>query len=65
MQYKTITYKRIKNLENYNSEHLEVSAELKEDDDVIESTKSLRKLVNDILEKPVYPEIASGSEEYF
>ena len=34
MEVKTITYKRINNLGNYSSEHMEMVAELSEDDDV-------------------------------
>ena len=32
MKIKTITYKRVKNLGNYNSEHLELSAEVEDDE---------------------------------
>ena len=34
MEIKTITYKRVHNLGNYNTEHLEMFAELTPDDDV-------------------------------
>lgn len=33
MKFKTITYQRVKNLGNYESERLELSVELDEDDD--------------------------------
>ena len=42
MKVKTITYKRIHNLGNYNTEHLEMTAELDDDDDVQESTNQLK-----------------------
>lgn len=42
MKYKTITYQRVKNLGNYESERLELSVELNEDDDV-ESAIALLK----------------------
>lgn len=34
MEFKTITYQRVKNLGNYESERLELSIELDENDDV-------------------------------
>lgn len=45
MQYKTITYKRVKNLGNYQSEHLEMTIELDETDDVWNATNQLRHAV--------------------
>lgn len=45
MQYKTITYKRIRNLENYESEHLELSVEIDEQRDIGEQIKDLKNTV--------------------
>ena len=42
MKVKTITYKRIHNLGNYNTEHLEMTAELDNGEDVQESTSQLK-----------------------
>ena len=41
MKVKTITYKRINNLGNYSSEHLEMFAELDENENVQDATKLL------------------------
>ncbi len=45
MEYKTITFKRIKNQGNFESEHLEVSAEVDKDEDVDTVIKSLKAKV--------------------
>jgi small-conductance mechanosensitive channel len=37
MKFKTITYQRVKNLGNYESERLELSVELDDDEDVNEA----------------------------
>lgn len=42
MQIKTLTYRRIKNLGNYQSETIEVTAELDEADDLTEKFEQLR-----------------------
>lgn len=65
MQYKLIVYKRIKNLGNYESEHLEMSAELEENEDPVEVSRHLRRLVNDILKESVYPKPVSKDVEDF
>ena len=49
MEVKTITYKRINNLGNYNSEHLEMTAELDENDSVIDCGKRLKNKVETVL----------------
>ena len=45
MEYKTIVFKRIKNLGSYESEHLEIECDLEPGDDVNEEVDNLRKLV--------------------
>lgn len=45
MIYKTLTYGRTKNLGNYQSERLDVSAELEETDDPVEVLEELKKFV--------------------
>lgn len=50
MKYKTITYQRVKNLGNYESERLEMTVELGDEDNVSESAQQLRQLVNNLLE---------------
>lgn len=45
MQYKTITYKRIKNLGNYQSETVEMTIEVDEQDDVEKSFEELKTSV--------------------
>ena len=45
MEIKTINYKRVHNLGNYNSEHLEMFAELAPDDDVEQCTDALKTYV--------------------
>lgn len=42
MKFKTITYQRVKNLGNYESERLELSVELNEDDDVDDAIALLK-----------------------
>jgi small-conductance mechanosensitive channel len=42
MKFKTITYQRVKNLGNYESERLELSVELDDDEDVDKAISKLR-----------------------
>ncbi|MBW4535202.1 MAG: hypothetical protein KME09_14805 [Pleurocapsa minor HA4230-MV1] len=49
MKYKTITYQRVKNLGNYESERLELSVELDEDDDEEVAIASLKSKVEQAL----------------
>ena len=42
MKIKTITYQRVKNLGNYESERIELSAELNDDDDVQKTINQLK-----------------------
>lgn len=53
MRYKTITYQRVKNLGNYNTERLEMTIELDEDDSPLICGKELRLNVNYLLHEPV------------
>nr|ADN14572.1 conserved hypothetical protein [Gloeothece verrucosa PCC 7822]ADN15227.1 conserved hypothetical protein [Gloeothece verrucosa PCC 7822]ADN16425.1 conserved hypothetical protein [Gloeothece verrucosa PCC 7822] len=50
MQIKTISYKRIVNLGNYNSEHLEMYGELEPGEDPIAEAKNLKEIVSSALE---------------
>lgn len=52
MQYKTISYKQIRNLGNYQSETLEITVELSEGEDINEAIKALKTKVFENL----YPE---------
>ena len=45
MEVKTITFKRIRNLGNFESEHLEISAEVDKDEDVNAAIESLKAKV--------------------
>jgi len=49
MDIKTVTYKRINNLSNYNSEHLEMTAEIGDDISPEQAAQDLKKLVKIIL----------------
>lgn len=49
MKYKTITYKRIRNLGNYQSSALEITIELDESDNIDTSIDNLKSLVKDKL----------------
>ncbi len=49
MEFRTVTYKRIKNLGNYESVTLELSAELEPDDDIDVVTCMLMQNVNRLL----------------
>ncbi len=45
LKVKTITYKRIHNLGNYNTEHLEMSAEIDIHDDELQCSQDLKEKV--------------------
>ena len=49
MEIKTITYKRVHNLGNYNTEHLEMFVELTSDDDVDHCATGLKNHVETAL----------------
>lgn len=55
MKFKTITYQRVKNLGNYESERLELSVELNEDDDVDDAIALLKFKVEKVLEENNQP----------
>ena len=50
MKFKTITYQRVKNLGNYESERLELSVELDKDDDVESAIALLKSKVKQALD---------------
>jgi len=56
MNIKTVSYKRIKNLGNFESEHLEVFAEIDENEDPSEASQKLREFVSDQLQVKVPPD---------
>lgn len=49
MQIKTISYRRVNNLGNYNSEHLEMFAELEDGEEPISAAKVLKACVEESL----------------
>lgn len=52
MKTKTITYQRVKNLGNYETERLEMTVELAEEESGVEAAKALIETVNQILFPP-------------
>lgn len=52
MKPKTVTYQRAKNLGNYESERLEVTVEVDDDENYLEVAEHLRAEVNDLLFPP-------------
>ena len=65
MEVKTITYQRLKNLGNYESERMELTAELNENDDVDDAIASLKNLVLESLDLKAEPETANFDEKPF
>ncbi len=67
-QIKTITYKRILNLGNYETKALEMSAELEELDHPESVTRNLVNIVENMIREPIEDEIkaeiADLQEEY-
>ena len=49
MEIKTIHYKRINNLGNYSSEHLEMYAEISSEEDAVQCGKRLKEAVEAVL----------------
>lgn len=49
MKVKTVHYKRIKNLGNYESETFEMTADFDDDDDIIQSAQALQDHVHYML----------------
>lgn len=62
MNYKTITYQKVKNLGNYESERLEMTIELNEGENPLTCAEALRLDVNYILNQPV-PDLKPLSKE--
>jgi len=56
MNIKSVSYKRIRNLGNYESEHLEVFAEVDEGEDPGEVSQKLREFVAEQLQVKVPPD---------
>lgn len=52
MKIRTIAYQRVKNLGNYESKRLEISAELDEADDLTEAITTLKQKVEEGLNIP-------------
>ena len=52
MKITTVTYQRVKNLGNYESKRLEISAELDDADDVTEAITTLKQKVREGLNIP-------------
>lgn len=50
MKVKTITYQRVKNLGNYESERFEMTAEVYEDESPTEVAENLKEMVEDALD---------------
>ena len=50
MKVKTITYQRVKNLGNYESERLEMTVEVYEDESPTEVAENLKEMVEDALD---------------
>ena len=65
MRIKTITYQKVKNLGNYESERLEMSAQVDEDDEPFLVASELRLMVNQLLEEPVAKDPEEESESGF
>lgn len=55
MKSKTVTYLRIKVFIEDNSEHLEISIELEDDEDINEAAKILRQKISTLLHLPIEP----------
>lgn len=64
MNIKTISYRRIKNLGNYENESVEWVADLEEGDDPEEMTNRLRKGVIDFLYPPSYAHLTDDDDEF-
>ena len=65
VRIKTITYQKVKNLGNYESERLEMSAQVDEDDEPFLVASELRLMVNQLLEEPVAKDPEEESEDGF
>lgn len=56
MNVKTITYQKVKNLGNYESERLEMTIELDPSDDAEAAARILMVKVQDLLNPPLAPD---------
>ena len=65
VRIKTITYQKVKNLGNYESERLEMSAQVDEDDEPFLVASELRLMVNQLLDEPVAKDSEEESESGF
>lgn len=63
MNVKTITVKRVKNLGNYQSQTVEMTAEITEMEDPKEATKKLMLLVDEALFPELFARPANESNE--
>ena len=61
MNVKTITYKRTHNLGNYNSEYMEMTAEVDTDEDILLAAKALKARVYEALSLDI--EVDTGEVE--
>ncbi len=52
MNPKTVTYQRVRNLGNYESERLEITVEIDDEDDYLEVAEELRAQVINLLHPP-------------
>jgi len=62
MRVKTITYQRVKSLGNYESERLEMTAQVDEDEDPILAAEQLRQDVHYLLFKPAEKDLEQDPE---
>lgn len=53
MQIKVVSYKAVKNRGNYESEHLEMAAEVEEGEDTRDVVLKLKQQVNTLIEEPI------------
>lgn len=53
MQIKVVSYKAVKNRGNYESEHLEMAAEVEEGEDARDVVLKLKQQVNTLIEEPI------------
>lgn len=58
MKYKSVTYRRIKSLGNYQSATLEMTIEIAEDEDIIAATNELQTVLDELLGVPKLSELS-------
>ncbi|MBD2413607.1 hypothetical protein FACHB389_34785 [Nostoc calcicola FACHB-389] len=64
MKIETITYKRVKNLGNFQSETMEVTAVLDQFDDPNQVSQQLRELVKNQLFPPTDVSVATEADDF-